>query len=260
MAGRARIYAPSRPLAGEKLDQPGSSARPAAGAEGPRALRRAIGSHRRRGDRRLEGRPRALRAPLARPAELAWAGHRFRPARAPGVPRRSRLPPPGISSDCTCMPCSARSKGRHGRPHDESGRRRLRRASLRLHVEPRSTGDSPRSIVEQHARRGRPRPRPLQPGERMQSMMALSLAVDAEGPASQSAWRAVRACAPRRRRRRRHSTRGSKSGDGRRAPASTAGDVANAEPGVDEQALAGRDGRASGPARTAQHHYSAASA
>ena len=231
----ARIYAPAgRPLEGGRGARP-ARARPrarAAGRRGPgepvhRVDRRGAGV-RRRGDRRVAGRPGALRAPLGAAGRGRLGGpsvsdprgalRRPRDALAPAAAPRARRRPPA------CTLCSARSTGPGAEGHttnlvtaDSDGNACVFTSSLGLgygRLPPRA-----RPAAEQHARRGRPRPRAAaarradaeHDGAEPGAGRGRARARDRLGGRNALAHRA-------RRRRRRHSRRGARADGGGPAP------------------------------------------
>ena len=264
----ARIYAPAgRPLeAGEQLDQPGLvRALELLAAEGPDSPY--VGSIaesllvRRRGDRGV-ARPTwsaTSTAGSARPRSTG-PGHRFLTRGGlSGVPE-TLVAPAARSASSTptarvhALLAALAGPGRRG-PHDESRHRRLRGQRLRPDLEPRARhGRLPpraRPAAEQHARRGRPRPRAARAGR-----------ADAEHDGAEPRPRReglVLAIGSAGGTRLRTALVGVAAGildEGLDPIAAVgrprfhrAGDVVNAEPGVDEQALA--RARGDGPARAA---------
>lgn len=250
----ARIYAPAgRPLeAGEKLDQPGIvRALELLAAEGPEsaytgsiaALVAGIEGIGVSGADLERYEPR-----WRRPAELGWAGHRFLTrAGLSGVPQTlSRLPPlRGLDATARVHALLGALEGPGVEGHttnlvtaDSDGNACVLTSSLGL-----GTGDFlPGLDLQLNSMLGEVALllEPLRPGERMHSMMAPSLALDAEGLAL-----AIGSAGGTRLR---TALVGVAAGilDERLQPTAAversrfhrAGGVVNAEPGVDERALA----------------------
>ena len=140
-----------------------------------------------------------------RPAEVAWAGHRLLTrAGISGVPETlSRLPPLrelGATARVHALLAALDGPGAEGHTTnlvtaDSQGNSCVLTSSLGL-----GTGDFlPGLDLHLNSMLGEVDLvlEPLQPGERMHSMMAPSLALDGKGSRLQSARRAERACAPR---------------------------------------------------------------
>jgi len=269
----ARIYAPAgRPLeAGERLDQPGlARALELLAAEGPdsayagsiaEALVSGVegiavsGADLERYEHRWE-----------RPAEVGWAGHRFLTrVGLSGLPETlSRLPPlRGLDATARVHALLHALEGPGAEGHttnlvtaDSEGNACVLTSSLGL-----GTGDFlPGLDLQLNSMLGEVDLvlEPLEPGERMQSMMAPSLALDGEGVGL-----AIGAAGGTRLR---TALVGVAAGilDEGFAPVAAvgrprfhrAGDVVNAEPGVDEQALAELEAAGLRVRRwPAQHHY-----
>jgi gamma-glutamyltranspeptidase / glutathione hydrolase len=268
----ARIYAPEgRPLeAGETLDQPGLvRALELLAEEGPEsaytgsiaeALSDIDGIGVSRAD--LE----TYRPCWARPAELSWLGHRFLTrAGLSGVPETlARLPAlRGLDPTARVHALLAALDGPGAEGHttnlvtaDSDGNACVFTTSLGL-----GTGDFlPGLDLQLNSMLGEVDLvlEPLEPGERMQSMMAPSLAFDANGLAL-----AIGAAGGTRLR---TALVGVAAGilDERLEPAAAVGrprvhraqDVVNAEPGVDHQALVELEAAGLHVRRwSAQHHY-----
>ena len=244
----ARLYAPGGTLLAD-----GRPARPAGSRGGARADPRRGREHRllgldrggaARARRRAHGtltgdRPRALPGRVVGTRRGAFAGRRVltrswaRGRRRDAQPLRSGRRPVG----------AARGAGRRRtrwRPHDEPDRRRRRRERVRAHDQPRARvrrlAAGARPAPEQHARRDRPRPGRARAGD-----------ADGEhdGPDVRLRRRRPRA---RARRGRRHAAADGARRRARERPHGglevqdaidrprfhPAGDVVNAEPGVDE--------------------------
>ena len=269
----ARIYAPSgRPLeAGEKLDQPGIvCALELLAAEGPESaytgsIAEALVSG-------VEG-IGVSRTDLecyeprwTRPAELEWAGHLFLTrAGLSGVPETlSHLPPlRGLDATTRVHVLLAALDGPGAEGHttnlvtaDSDGGACVVTSSLGL-----GTGDFlPGLDLQLNSMLGEVDLvlEPLEAGERMQSMMAPSLALDAEGLAL-----AIGSAGGTRLRTALVGVAAGILDEGLEPTAAVqrprfhrAGEVVNAEPGVDEQALAELEAAGLHVRRwSAQHHY-----
>ena len=134
----------------------------------------------------------AYEARWSDPVEVAYAGTRF--LTRGGPVRRSRRRSPrlprlrGLSPAERALALARALDGAGPRkPHDQPRGRRRRRQRVRPDDEPRPRlgrlPPRPRPAPEQHARRGRPIRGALEPGERMGSMMAPSVALDGDGVA-----------------------------------------------------------------------------
>ena len=243
-----------RPAARDRRD-----ARAAGARDGSRAARRRGRRQRLRGlDRRAadggRGRARDARRPGAatrragrRRPRSTWLGRRVLTRTGlSGVPetleRLPRLRDLDSSARVHALLRRAR-RGRGGRAHDQSRHRRRGRCRLRAHVEPRPRHRRlpPRSrrAAEQHARRGRPRPRAAPAGradgehdgaDARVRRRTLELAIgSAGGTRLRTALVGVAAGI---------LDEGLEPVDAVERPRfHRAGDVVNAEPGVDERAL-----------------------
>ena len=269
----ARIYAPAgRPLeAGERLDQPGlARALELLAAEGPESAY--VGSIAEALLSGVEG-VAVSRADLKRyehrwdrPAEVGWAGHRFltRTGLSGGAETLSRLRPL-LELDATArvhaLLDALEGPGAEGHTTnlvtaDSDGNACVLTSSLGL-----GTGDFlPGLDLQLNSMLGEVDLLlgPLRAGERMHSMMAPSLALDEEGVAL-----AIGAAGGTRLRTALVGVAAGILDEGLEPIAAVgrprfhrAGDVVNAEPGVDEQALAELEAAGLRVRRwPAQHHY-----